>query len=255
MKIEGSAISLSSSRNYVEEYQKSEKTKFWIGDQRPPDDEKGVNGLSINFEENSAYKLEISEQAKQIVSDMNVKGVENTDEEDTLSSKDQMKIDLIEAFVKVLTGKKIKINIPKKIKIDDTTCHKINIQNVNAKGEEQQPQKAGWGFEYDLHQKYYEKEVTTFQAQGIIKTSDGKEIKIDVNLNMSREFMSQQDISIKAGDGVKCDPLVINYGGHSANITQTKYSFDLDSDGEQENISFAGVGSGFLALDIIDNIL
>ncbi|MBI3481030.1 MAG: hypothetical protein HY016_11860, partial [Nitrosomonadales bacterium] len=33
------------------------------------------------------------------------------------------------------------------------------------------------------------------------------------------------------GDGIKKDPLVINFNGTSAQLTNTKFSFDLDSDG------------------------
>ena len=45
------------------------------------------------------------------------------------------------------------------------------------------------------------------------------------------------------------DPLVINFGGSSAELTAQKYSFDLNSDGRNENISFVSNGSGFLVLD------
>jgi hypothetical protein len=57
---------------------------------------------------------------------------------------------------------------------------------------------------------------------------------------------------------VRKDPLVINFNGTATQLTDTKFSFDLDNDGNAEKISFAGAGSGFLALDkngngIIDN--
>jgi len=247
MRIADSSINMFSSRNYVEEYEKSERMKYWVGNQRPLDGEAN-NGLAIDISQIQEYKLEISEQAKSLLADNKVQDVSSTDETDTLSPQDKLKVDLIERFVELFTGKKIKIKLSEKIKTDNKECPKLGTQN-NVQQQEQ-PKKVGWGFEYDSHKKYHEKEVTQFEAKGIIKTADGKEIQIDVDLNMSREFMSQQDISIRAGDAAKVDPLVINYDGHSANITQTKYSFDIDSDGEQENISFAGLGSGFLALDV-----
>ncbi len=51
------------------------------------------------------------------------------------------------------------------------------------------------------------------------------------------------------GDAVKKDPLVINFGGTAAQLTDAKFSFDLNADGKAEQISFVGAGSGFLALD------
>ena len=66
---------------------------------------------------------------------------------------------------------------------------------------------------------------------------------------MKREFFQESDLSIRKGDGVRKDPLVINFNGTATQLTDTKFSFDLDSDGNAEKISFVGAGSGFLALD------
>ncbi|MBI4698741.1 MAG: hypothetical protein HY758_07520 [Nitrospirae bacterium] len=113
----------------------------------------------------------------------------------------------------------------------------------------QQPQGVGWGVIYNSHESYYEKAEMSFKAQGVIKKADGTEIKFSLKLKMSYEYMSQTDISLRAGDAVKVDPLVVNFGGSAAELTDTKFAFDLDSDGENENISFVGQGSGMLALD------
>jgi len=45
------------------------------------------------------------------------------------------------------------------------------------------------------------------------------------------------------------DPLAINFDGTAAELTQSKFAFDLDADGREEQIAFVGAGSGFLALD------
>ena len=68
---------------------------------------------------------------------------------------------------------------------------------------------------------------------------------------MTRVYVEQTDISLRLGDAVKQkkDPLVINFNGSAAQLTSTKFSFDIDTDGTTENISFAAPGSGFLALD------
>ena len=43
------------------------------------------------------------------------------------------------------------------------------------------------------------------------------------------------------------DPLVINFGGTAAQLTDQKFAFDIDSDGAEDSISFVGGASGFLA--------
>ena len=65
---------------------------------------------------------------------------------------------------------------------------------------------------------------------------------------MSRSFITEQSINIREGDTLK-DPLVINFDGKATELTQTKFSFDIDADGQTDQISFVGSGSGFLALD------
>lgn len=106
----------------------------------------------------------------------------------------------------------------------------------------------GWGLQYDYYESHYEAESTSFCAQGVVQTADGREIAFSVDLAMSREFMSQASLSIRAGDALK-DPLVINFGGKAAELTDTRFSFDVDADGREEQIAFVRPGSGFLALD------
>ena len=43
--------------------------------------------------------------------------------------------------------------------------------------------------------------------------------------------------------------VVINLGANRATVSDQKFTFDLDADGDMEDISFAGEGSGFVALD------
>jgi hypothetical protein len=92
---------------------------------------------------------------------------------------------------------------------------------------------------------YRESEQTSFTAGGVIKTADGKEIEFSIDLNLSREFASDK---VTILEQKLSDPLVINFDGPAAELTGTKFSFDLDNDGTLDQISFLKSGSGFLAL-------
>lgn len=107
---------------------------------------------------------------------------------------------------------------------------------------------AGWGATYTLEETRLESETTRFSAQGLVRTADGKEIALSLELSMSREFASQTRLSVRAGDALK-DPLVINFGGSAAQLSQTTFKFDLDVDGKADAMRFVAPGSGFLALD------
>lgn len=108
--------------------------------------------------------------------------------------------------------------------------------------------RAGWGATYSLEEVHYESEASQFTAQGIVRTADGKEIRLALELNMSREFVSRTNLSVRAGDALK-DPLVINFNGTAAQLTQTTFQFDLDVDGRADAMRFVAPGSGFIALD------
>lgn len=106
-----------------------------------------------------------------------------------------------------------------------------------------------WAASYESHETYYESEELNFKAGGTIKTTDGQEIQFSLELNMSREFLSQTDINVKAGNTRLLDPLVVNYGGTAAELSDTKFLFDLNKDGKDDNVPNLGPQSGFLVLD------
>ncbi len=94
--------------------------------------------------------------------------------------------------------------------------------------------------------KTFTREVESLgvQAQGSIQTKDGRSIDFNLDMQMYRKN------EIKTTQTVLIDPLVINFDGNFAELTDEKISFDLNSDGKPEQISTLKEGSGFLALDL-----
>ena len=93
-----------------------------------------------------------------------------------------------------------------------------------------------------------ESESVAFASSGMVKTQDGRSIDFNIEVSMSRAFTSQIN-TLTTQNYIKTDPLVINLDTDIGSVTDQKFLFDLDSDGDEEEISFAGKGSGFLALD------
>lgn len=93
-----------------------------------------------------------------------------------------------------------------------------------------------------------EHESCQFAASGVIRTADGRSIDFAFNLAMSRDFLSVR----KDADGATVtlrDPLVLNFGGTAAELADSRFDFDLDSDGGRESIPGLAGGSAFLVLD------
>lgn len=163
-----------------------------------------------------------------------------------LSPQDRELITLLEKFIKALTGKAIKIMVPEKVIFHDPNY--LSLQLADERIVDLRNQRQGWGLDYHYQETYSEQESMVFSSQGQVKTEDGREIEFKLDLQMNRQFFSSTQIDIKAGDAL-IDPLVINYDGGVPRLTENKVEFDLDSDGEKDNISFLEEGSGFLALD------
>lgn len=95
---------------------------------------------------------------------------------------------------------------------------------------------------------YTEAESTTFATTGIVRTADGRDINFNMEVSMSRAFTASIN-SLEVESYIKTDPLMINLDTDIGSVSDQKFFFDLDADGKEEEISFAGKGSGFLALD------
>jgi hypothetical protein len=108
---------------------------------------------------------------------------------------------------------------------------------------------ANFGFSYNYEETHYESEKLTFGAEGSIQTADGEKISFDMDMNISREFFEKTSVSIQGGNAKLIDPLVVNFDGKAAELSETTFSFDINADGAKESISKLKPGSGFLALD------
>lgn len=94
-----------------------------------------------------------------------------------------------------------------------------------------------------------EREDTSFSTVGTVRTSDGREINFNVNVGMSREFQQYYREDLELASFKMCDPLVINMDTDMASLSDQTFYFDIDADGELDEISQLGAGSGYLALD------
>ncbi len=103
---------------------------------------------------------------------------------------------------------------------------------------------------YHRQVTFSETENTSFRADGVVKTSDGREIAISLDVEMSREFSAYYEENYGVAMVQQtCDPLVINLDGGIAELSNQKFFFDIDADGQDDEISMLESGSGYLALD------
>lgn len=154
-------------------------------------------------------------------------------------------------MLEALTGKKIKINDFSGIgSLADNGENLTSLQNAGQPEAVQQAERQGWGSVYTRSETLTEQEQVAIRASGTITTEDGRSIDLSLQVTMSREYVSQTNITIREGDPERVvDPLVINLDGTPVSLTNVRFSFDLNADGAMEDIPFVAPGSGLLALD------
>lgn len=103
---------------------------------------------------------------------------------------------------------------------------------------------------YQMQRYHREEESTSFSTQGTVKTADGRELSFNLEFGMSRRFEEYYEENYITSIKTFKDPLVINLDTNIAKVSDQKFFFDLDCDGEEEEISSLQAGSGFLALDL-----
>lgn len=148
-------------------------------------------------------------------------------------------------FIEQTTGKKVKLMDPQAF--HGSAPQAVPEASTPAEAAPTQQGEPQASLEYHLQEQYTETERTSVQASGRIETADGKRIDFDMEVHMSRSFMRAFDLQLQAGQRI--DPLVVNYQGLAGEVSKERFAFDLDVDGEQEQIAAPGAGSGFLAVD------
>ncbi|MDH5297621.1 MAG: hypothetical protein OEV91_01215 [Desulfobulbaceae bacterium] len=243
MKIAESFVTLTATHSYLEEEQSSESLQAWVGQRPAPPAEKAAPNRSTPVAGDtltlSAGAL-VSRAAAARGATTAATGPCCPEEPEEGAPMDP-RMEAMRRILETLTGRKIRI-----------TAFQPRQQAAPAPpppAAASEPAGVGWGLAYDSHASYREEETTTFAAAGQIRTSDGRQIDFSLELAMHREFFQSTDISIRAGDALLTDPLVINFDTTAAELSDASFAFDLDSDGSNENLALLAPGSGFLVLD------
>ena len=251
MKIADSTIQLASSHTSVTYYERRESLTLWRQGKAPVSTEQ-INGDEDQLKAQAqtladeAAKVSLSEASQQAAI---TAAAGETPEVQELSEDeevmDNLNMRILRSLFEKLTGRKFRM-LKYASEHKATSGKQASDNSGQTTGE---AQRVGWGVEYRSQEIYHESESSRFTAQGVVKTADGQEIAIVMEVNLSRSFTVGREELLQLGDAKLKDPLVINFEGNAAQLTQDTFSFDIDADGAEDQIAFVASGSGFLALD------
>lgn len=237
MKIASSSLQMASTHVSVERHEIRESLKMWVGPQRPQfagEDSRPRPARNDNVSLSAAGKAACA--------------AETSENQDDAAIDADPRLRFIRSMLELLTGHRIRVFDASEFQSSaETPALEAPAAQNSAPA---RPTPAGYGIEYDRHESYSEAEQTNFSASGTVTTADGREIKFDLQLSMSRQYHEESDISLRLGDAArKTDPLVVNFAGTAAQLTDQRFAFDLNADSSTEQINFLAPGSGFLAFD------
>jgi hypothetical protein len=244
MIISSSNIALQSSHVATTRSEVSERLEMWVGERNPSQ----ARSAPANINALAGLRVDLSDQA---LAASEAEAVEA--DADPLDS--DPRIALLKNLIELLTGRPLRMlrlgDLPDPNNTPAPPAQTPPPTNGNGNGNGRE--RAGFGIEYDYSSTYTEHERTTFAAQGVVKTADGQEIQFEVGFAMERSYSESVNIQFRAGDARLKDPIVLDFGGPAAALSNTRFEFDLDADGELDQAPMLGGGSGFLAIDRNDN--
>jgi hypothetical protein len=154
-------------------------------------------------------------------------------------------------LIERLTGRKVHLIKPGEVTTNaDAAARQAGEAAAASQSAPAPAQSEGWGVEIHVEQIHQETETTAYSAAGKVVTSDGRAISFDFGLAMHRDQTQKVSVDILAGDAArKIDPVGLNLNGGPVELTETRGTFDLDSDGTADQIALPAAGTYFIALD------
>ncbi|HLT12722.1 MAG TPA: hypothetical protein VK006_01375 [Marinobacter sp.] len=96
---------------------------------------------------------------------------------------------------------------------------------------------------------YSESESRSFASTGSISLENGETIDFTLSLRQSQSRTYEYSELVRIQERPLTDPLVINFGASTAQLTDTLFEFDMNGDGQTRQFASLGSGSGYLVFD------
>ncbi len=96
---------------------------------------------------------------------------------------------------------------------------------------------------------YQEAETMNFATTGKVVTGDGRTLEFNMEISMSREYVESTEELSTGTKVILTDPLVISLDSNPIGVSDQKWQFDIDGDGNKDSISMLSRGAGFLVFD------
>jgi soluble cytochrome b562 len=156
--------------------------------------------------------------------------------------KAKERLDMIGKVLEALTGREMSVQERE----DDHGEEHRDAHGPEKK--EHEVSARAWDISYSRSETYTESEQMTFNAGGVVRTADGRQINFSLDLMMSRQYMAEQNIDLNL-TGIRADDIVVNLDAPASELENTSFGF-APADNDGDSISYLSLGGGVLSLDL-----
>ncbi|KRA07961.1 hypothetical protein [Acidovorax sp. Root568] len=246
MKIESSALQMQAQHVASRVHTQSSRFEAWVGERRPTS-APGLTRASPAVQISSAAR--VASAAQEAIDPTHAAdAAPGSSPSDGLTPQLAMIRDLIAR----MTGVQVRVYTGQTEPAPSPPATPTSRLDTTPTADAGRP-RAGWRLLVEQREVVVETESTQFAAQGTVRTADGQEIRFSLQLDMQRSYRQESSFSLRLGDAVAVDPLVINFDGSAAQLQDLRFAFDLDSDGQTDNVPLLSGNRGYLALDLNHN--
>ncbi len=233
MKIATASLDFSATHRSASTVVVEERLSAWVG---PRPQAEAAPSRSVDLSDEARQALRLDQAAPSAVAPA---GSDETEADPRMA--------LIRSIVEMLTGRPVRVMSSSALAVEGAAMAATS-EARSAAGVSAQPQ---FGLEYTRSETRQSIEETHFEASGTVRTADGRSIGFSVALAMQRTETTRSSVSLRLGNAVSKDPLVINFGGNAASLQNQRFRFDLLGDGNKVDVPVLAQGSGFLVLDAV----
>ncbi len=241
MRIVATELQLASAREFRQTETREERLDLRIG---PPPQARSEIELSARGRE---LALQVGASESPLLAPEEVAAT------DEAGARNDPNLSLLIRLIETLTGRPVKLFDAGQLSASSdgsaeaTAAAAPQVQSTAVAPADTDP---GFSLDYQVRATRSEYERTSVSAQGEVLTADGARIRFSLNLSMERAYSETVELRLQAGAAAqRKDPLVINFDGRAAQLSDQRFEFDLDADGKTESLAMLRSGSGFLAFD------
>ena len=216
MRVDSSNLHLASSRTFLSSQRRTESVQQW----RTTPQVQKPQTLPATPKVDSA---DLSDQGKALATEPD--------------AKQKQVLEILEKVFGIAQVKSLSLQI-------DATRSLLTSQST-----QQRAQASGGGLAVDYHSSYAEFEQSSLTAQGTFTLDDGRTFKLDLSVQQTRLYVSEQSVSLRAGDAQMSDPIALDLTGGGVNFLDQLAPMDLDGGGSAKQVPRLAGNAKWLVFD------